>query len=58
MVRSLYVDFYFDSSKVFVFADGHGVRVEDTIDVSLYFVEGNCYYYFQLVVYISRGLTL
>ena len=46
VVRGLYVHFYFDNSKVFVFVDAHGVRVyEDTIDVSLCFIEISCYYY-------------
>ena len=36
--------FYFDNSKVFVFVDVHFVRVcEDTIDVSLCFMEISCY---------------
>ena len=36
VVRGLYINFYFDSSKVFAFVDAHGVRVyEDTINVSL-----------------------
>ena len=39
VVRDLYVNFYFDSSKVFVFVDVYGFRVEDKIDVSLYFME-------------------
>ena len=39
VVCDLYVNFYFDSSKVFVFVDVHSFRVEDTIDVSLYFME-------------------
>ena len=43
--------FFFDSSKGFVFVDAHGVRVyEDTIDVSLCFMEISCYYYCPLVL--------
>ena len=52
------LSFYFDSSKVFVFVDAHGVRVEDAIDVSLYFMEISCYYYSPLVIYISRHLIV
>ena len=38
LVRGLYVNFYFHSSKVFVFVDARSVRVyEDTIDVSLFY---------------------
>ena len=58
VVRGLYVNFYFDSSKVSVFADAHGVWVEDTIDVSLYFIEISCSYYCPVVLYISQGLLL
>ena len=51
VVRGLYVNFYFDSSKVFVFVDAYGVGVyEDTIDVSLCFMEISCYYYCPLVL--------
>ena len=40
VVHDLYVNSYFDSSKVFVFVDVHGFRrVEDKVDVSLYFME-------------------
>ena len=39
VVRGLYVNFCFDSSKAFVFVDVHDVPVEDTIEVSLYFLE-------------------
>ena len=39
VVRCLYVSFYFNSLIVFVFVDAHGSRVEETIDVSLYFME-------------------
>ena len=45
MVRGLYVNFSFDSSKVFVFVGAHGVWVyEDTIDVSLCFMKISHYY--------------
>ena len=51
VVCGLYFNFYFDSSKVFVFIYVHGVRVyEDTIDVSLCFIEISCYYYCPLVL--------
>ena len=50
VVRDLYVSFYFDSSKVFVFVDAYGVGFyEDTIDVSLCFMEIS-YYYCPLVL--------
>ena len=39
VVRDLYVNLYFDSSKVFVFVDAYSFRIEDTIDVSLHFME-------------------
>ena len=52
MARGLYLNSYFDSSKVFVYVDAHGARVEDIIDVSLYFMEISCYYYCPLVLYI------
>ena len=43
VVRGCYVKFYFDSSKIFVFADSPDVRVcEDTIDVSLCFISLLC----------------
>ena len=54
----LYVHFYFDISEVFVFLDVYGIRVEDTIDVSLYFMEIRCYCYCPLELYISRRLKL
>ena len=39
VVRGLYVNFYFDSLKIFVFVDAHGSRVyEDTINASLCFI--------------------
>ena len=39
MVCGLHINFYFDSSKIFVFVDAHSIRVyEDTIDVSLCFI--------------------
>ena len=39
MVCGLHINFYFYSSKIFIFADAHSIRVyEDTIDVSLCFI--------------------
>ena len=58
VVLGLYVNFYFDSSKVFAFVDTHGVRVEDATDVSLYFMEISCCCYWPLVPYISWRLIL
>ena len=38
------------SEKFFVFVDAHGVRdYEDTIDISLYFMQISYYYHCQLV---------
>ena len=39
VVRGVYVTFCFDSSKAFVFVDVHDVPVEDTTEVSLFFLE-------------------
>ena len=51
VVRGLYVNFYFDNSKVFVFVHAHGVRVyEDTIDVSVCCMEISCFCYCPLVL--------
>ena len=58
VVRGPNVNLYFDSSKVSVFVDVHGSQVQDTIDVSLYFMEIRCCYYCPLILYISRRLIL
>ena len=58
VVRGLYVNFYFDSSKVSIFVDAHDSQVEDMIDVSLYFMEISCCYYCPLMLYKLRRLIL
>ena len=55
VVRGLYVSFYFNSSKVFVFVDAHGSRVEDTTDVSLYFMENKVLLLPTSVLYITAS---